>query len=77
MITPTCPSSSYVGYGAIRILPTFMIVGQSAGCAASISIDKNKTVQQLDYSTIKQKLIEYHQILKTPDDWLHYVSSDG
>ena len=76
LITPTCLSSSYVGYGAIRILPTFMILGQSAGCAASLAIDQGKPVQQLDYQILRQKLLENKQILEIPENWLELVSME-
>jgi hypothetical protein len=76
LITPTCPSSTYVAYGAIRILPTFMILGQSVGCAAAMAVDQQKTVQELDYAALRQRLIENKQILTIPDDWLRYVLSE-
>ncbi len=40
LLSPTCPSSSYVAYGAYRIEFTFMIAAQSAATAAVIAIEK-------------------------------------
>ncbi|MEZ4773639.1 MAG: FAD-dependent oxidoreductase [Bacteroidia bacterium] len=77
LITPTCPSSSYVAYGAIRILPTFMILGQSAGSAAAMVADENIPVQELDYSLLRERLLDDGQILVIPPDWLRYVMSEG
>lgn len=76
LITPTCPSSSYVAYGAIRILPTFMILGQSAGCAAAMTANQQSTVQEVDYNELRQKLLEANQILTIPENWLDYVLSE-
>jgi hypothetical protein len=76
LITPTCPSSSYVAYGAIRILPTFMILGQSAGCAAAMAVHQQTTVQEVDYDELRQKLLEANQILTIPENWLDYVLSE-
>ncbi|MEM8968886.1 MAG: FAD-dependent oxidoreductase [Bacteroidota bacterium] len=76
LITPTCPSSSYVAYGAIRILPTFMILGQSAGCAAAMVITQSSNVQEIDYTLLRQKLLEAGQILTIPENWLDYVQSE-
>ena len=76
LITPTCPSSSYVAYGAIRILPTFMILGQSAGCAAAIAAEQQINVQDISYSQLRNKLIENNQILEIPEDWLRYVDGE-
>jgi ribulose 1,5-bisphosphate synthetase/thiazole synthase len=77
LITPTCLSSSYVAYGAIRILPTFMILGESAGTAASLAIDRKCTVQELDYPEIKQLLHNQGQILEIPDNWLEIITSNN
>ncbi len=77
LITPTCPSSSYVAYGAIRILPTFMILGQSAGCAASLALERDQTVQELDYPSLREKLIDARQILEIPGNWLEIITTEN
>ena len=77
LITPTCISSSYVAYGAIRILPTFMILGQSAGAAASLAIDQRKSIQDLDYSKLKEVLLNNGQILDIPENWLEIITSNN
>ncbi|NND06999.1 MAG: FAD-dependent oxidoreductase [Saprospiraceae bacterium] len=76
LLTPTCVSSSYVAYGAIRILPTFMILGQSIGCAAALAVDENVAVQDLSYTTLRTKLIDAEQILTIPGDWEMRVESE-
>ncbi len=75
LITPTCPSSSYVAYGAIRILPTFMILGQSAGCAASLAVDQRKNIQDIDYDDLRKMMLENGQILEIPENWLEIIAS--
>jgi hypothetical protein len=75
LITPTCPSSSYVAYGAIRILPTFMILGQSSGCAASLAIDRHLPVQEISYGKLREVLSENEQILDIPDNWLEIITT--
>jgi hypothetical protein len=77
LITPTCPSSSYVAYGAIRILPTFMILGQSAGCMAVMALESNKPVQELDYSLLRERLKEEEQILEIPGNWLGMITTEN
>ncbi len=76
LLTPTCPSSSYVAYGAIRILPTFMILGQSTGAAASLVLDQKISVQDLEYSDLRKKLQSAGQILTIPHDWEMRVDSE-
>jgi hypothetical protein len=44
--------------------PVFMVLGQSAAIAASIAIDKNVPVQQLEYSNLQTVLLEFNQRLK-------------
>lgn len=73
LITPTCVSSSYVAYGAVRILPTFMMLGQSVATAASMALDSNIPVQDLNYSELSTTLSEQGQILEIPEIWREYV----
>lgn len=63
LLTPTCPSSSHIAYGAVRIEWTFMALGQAAGTAAALAIDKGVAVQQVDYNALKRKLLADNQVL--------------
>lgn len=65
LFVPVCLSSSHIAYGSIRMEPVFMILGQSAGTAASIAIDSGVVVQQVDYAKLKRRLRADKQIL----DW--------
>lgn len=76
LITPTCLSSSYVAYGSIRILPTFMILGQSAGAAAALAIDLDLSLQDVPYGILLKNLKEAGQILEIPSDWESRVDSE-
>lgn len=68
LLVPVCVSSSHIAFGSIRMEPVFMILGQSAGVAACMSIDKNIAVQDLDYDELKQALLDKHQILEYQAD---------
>lgn len=57
IITPTCPSSSHIGYGAIRIEWTFMVLGQSAATAAVMAIEKSCDLQDIPYDELKKRLL--------------------
>jgi hypothetical protein len=63
LLTPTCPSSSYVAYGAYRIEFTFMVAAQSAASAAVIAMDRNQTVQQVNYADLRKQLLASGQVL--------------
>ena len=64
LLTPTCPSSSHIAYGAIRLEWTFMILGQSAGVAAVMAIDNKTIVQKVSYKALKDKLLAEGQVLQ-------------
>lgn len=64
LIVPVCVSSTHIAFGSIRMEPVFMILGQSAGTIASMAIDKRKTIYDLTYDEIKEKLEADGQILK-------------
>ena len=40
-----------------------MILGQSAAKAASLAIDKNQAIQDIDYALLKQELLKDGQVL--------------
>jgi len=53
LLTATCPSSSHVAYGAIRIEFTFMALGQACATAAVIAIDDKQKVQDVNYKKLQ------------------------
>ena len=57
LLVPVCLSASHVAYGSIRMEPVFMILGQSAGTAAVMAIDDNMSVQNVDYTKLKARLL--------------------
>ncbi len=63
LLTPTCLSSSHVAFGAIRIEFTFMALGQACGTAAVLAIDSDRTVQEVDYARLRERLLHDHQII--------------
>lgn len=67
LLTPTCPSSSYVAYGAIRILITFKMLGQAAGTAAAIAVEEDCAVQDVPYEKLRERLVAGGLILEIPE----------
>ena len=63
LIVPVAASCSHTAYGSVRMEPIFMILGQSAGTAASIAIDDNATVQSVDYEKLSTQLRTDNQVL--------------
>ncbi len=64
LFVPVCVSSSHIAFGSIRMEPVFMILGQSAATAASLALDENIPVQQVDYAKLRARLIEDKQVLE-------------
>lgn len=53
LLVPSALSSSYAGYGAVRLEWTFMVLGQSAAIAAALALDGNIPVQDVSYDALK------------------------
>lgn len=64
LLVPVCVSSSHTAFGSIRMEPVFMILGQSAAAAASLSIDQEIAVQDLEYEALRKVLLEEKQVLQ-------------
>lgn len=63
LLVPVCLSASHIAFGSIRMEPVFMVLGQSAATAASLAIDKQKKIQELDYEILKVQLLTDNQHL--------------
>jgi hypothetical protein len=44
--------------------PVFMVLGQSSGAIASLVIEENKAVQDIEYNKIREILIVGDQVLE-------------
>ena len=64
LLVTVCVSSSHIAFGSIRMEPVFMILGQSAGTVASMSLKNRKGIHDLTYEDIRKQLIIDGQILE-------------
>ncbi|MCB0562994.1 MAG: FAD-dependent oxidoreductase [Phaeodactylibacter sp.] len=48
LLIPVCLSSSHVGWNAVRLEPTWMNVGESAGLAAALAVERDTPPAELD-----------------------------
>lgn len=64
LLVPVALSASHIAYGSIRMEPTFMILGQSAGTAAVHAMDNGVGVQQIDFEAYRRRLLEDGQVLE-------------
>jgi hypothetical protein len=66
LLVPVALSCTHVGISSIRVEPTWMILGQSAGVAAALAVKQNVTVRKLPYATLRERLLAQKQILDLP-----------
>lgn len=57
LLVPWALSSTHIAFGSIRMEPVFMVLGQSAGTAASIAIDDKVPVQKVPYEKLRERLL--------------------
>lgn len=63
LLVPVCLSASHIAYGSIRMEPVFMVLGQSAAEIACLALDQQRAVQEVEYETLKKRLVEAKQVL--------------
>jgi hypothetical protein len=66
LLVPVALSCTHVAISSIRVEPTWMILGQSAGIAAALAAKGGTEVQKLDYADLKERLLAQHQVLELP-----------
>ncbi len=66
LLVPVALSCTHVGISSIRVEPTWMILGQSAGIAAAVSAKQNLAVQKLPYPALRERLLAQKQVLDLP-----------
>jgi len=63
LLVPICLSASHIAYGSIRMEPVFMILGQSAATAGVMALERRCAVQEVDYASLRAKLLADGQVL--------------
>lgn len=66
LLVPVALSCTHVAISSIRVEPTWMILGQSAGIAAAMSAKQNLPVQKLPYPALRERLLAQKQVLDLP-----------
>lgn len=63
LLNPVTLSATSVAYSSLRMEPTYMILGQSAGIAAALAAERNADVQALPYDELARRLLQAGQVL--------------
>jgi len=64
LLVPIALSASHVGFNTLRLEPTWMIIGQAAGVAASVAIKQNCAVQDISIDYLTSILLKQQVILE-------------
>lgn len=64
LLVPVCISASHVALSSIRMEPSYMIMGESAGIAAVRAIDEDKCVQDISPPAYRKALLAAGQVLE-------------
>ena len=67
LLVPVALSCTHVAISSIRVEPTWMILGQSAGIAAALAAREKVDVQNLAYPQLRERLLAQGQVLELPD----------
>ncbi len=63
LLVPVAMSSSHVAFSSIRVEPTWMMLGHSAGIAATLAAKQNVAVQDVPYPQLRERLLAQGQAL--------------
>lgn len=63
LLAPVPVSGSHLGFSVLRMEPTWMALGQAAGLAAVLSINRNTTVQKIPLKQLQLGLLEEGMVL--------------
>jgi len=58
MVAGRCIGADFVAQSSLRVIPTCRAMGEACGIAASMAVDKNTGVQEIDGSCVRRKMIE-------------------
>lgn len=63
LLVPVCFSASYIAYASARMEPVFCVLGESSGVAAAQAIQADVTVQNVNVTQLRDRLLKRGQIL--------------
>ena len=63
LLVPVCLSASHVALGSIRVEPTWIVLGQSAGVAAALAAAEGVACHDVPYARLRARLLAGGQVL--------------
>jgi hypothetical protein len=66
VLSPVAVSATHVRYNAVRMEPTWMILGHAAGAAAAMALAARSSVHAVDVAALQQLLVAQKQMVSPP-----------
>ena len=63
LLTPVAVSASHLGYGTIRMEPVWMALGEAAGTAAALSLERGVRVRDVPRAALQRELLARGQVI--------------
>jgi hypothetical protein len=63
LLVPVCLSATHVAFSSVRVEPTWMVLGESAGVAAALAAETDVAVQDVHYGDLRKRLLAAGQVL--------------
>lgn len=85
LLVPVPLSATHVAFGMIRLEPTWMHIGEAAGFAAALALERNTPPATLDITVLQRTLVEHGTMLSffnefdmdTQDTWTEPIQFLG
>ena len=76
LIVPVCASSSHIGWGAIRLEPTWMAVGEAAGWGIALAANEKTPIACINVTSLQKQLAEHRIMLSFFNDVEKHTLAD-
>src|SRR5690606_19232885 len=77
LLVPRAVSASHIAFGSIRMEPVFIVLGQSAATAASLAIENEVAVQDVNYEKLRERLEADGQVLYLNNEPINIGQIEG
>lgn len=67
LIVPVAAATTHVAFSSVRMEPTWMALGQAAGVAAALSIERGRALRDVPIDELRTRLQEQGQVLSHED----------
>ena len=68
LLTPVPASATHIGFSTLRMEPCWMALGQAAGTAICVALDKDTTVRDVDILEVQRRLLDAGAVLTYYED---------